>query len=194
MSDDATAPSKGGGSTISAAVAAKLIGVTPQWLTTLERGGYITKVSRGQYNLVNVVQGYIKYLKDEDRSSKKTAGDTRLKDMRAAEVEQRMMERQNTLKIAALEAAMAIFDEAAGGLKADLLSIPARVTKDIPLRRRIEAEINDALSAASKRATATAKEHGADRGPVGQPADRPSGRLGKAKPGVRAVKRRSGKA
>jgi hypothetical protein len=148
------------GGTVSAVVAASLIMVTPQRLRQLVNEGFIPKPkARDAYSLVGVVQGYIKFLKDEERRSNRVAGDTRVRDARAEEIEMRIEERSRALVKEAIAVSMAALDEAAGGLKSDLLSIPARVTKDIPLRRKIENEINDALGEASKRARAAAEAH-----------------------------------
>jgi predicted transcriptional regulator of viral defense system len=59
--------------TISADVAAKLLMVTPEWIRRLSKDGWIAKTERGRYRVVDVVQGYIRFLKDEARRSSKTA-------------------------------------------------------------------------------------------------------------------------
>ena len=69
--------------TIAIDVAAKLLMVTPEWVRRLTKDGWITKTDRGRYRVVDVVQGYIRFLKDEARRATKTASHTRLQEIRA---------------------------------------------------------------------------------------------------------------
>ena len=59
--------------TITIDVAAKLLTVTPEWVRQLTKDGWIAKTNRGRYRVVDVVQGYIRFLKDEARRVTKTA-------------------------------------------------------------------------------------------------------------------------
>ena len=54
-----------GASTITIDVAAKLLMVTPEWVRRRTKDGWIPKTDRGRYRVVDVVQGYIRFLKDE---------------------------------------------------------------------------------------------------------------------------------
>jgi predicted transcriptional regulator of viral defense system len=56
-----------GAGTITIDVAAKLLMVTPEWIRRLSKDGWIAKTERGRYRVVDVVQGYIRFLKDEAR-------------------------------------------------------------------------------------------------------------------------------
>ena len=73
--------------TITIDVAAKLLMVTPEWIRRLSKDGWIAKTERGRYRVVDVVQGYIRFLKDEARRATKTASHTRLQDIRARKEE-----------------------------------------------------------------------------------------------------------
>lgn len=150
----ATAERPAADGSISAPQAARLLKVTDQWVRQLVKKGYITPVSRGRYDLVNVVHGYIDYLKDEERRTSKTASSTRVTDARAAEIELRTAERTRT--VIPLEEAIEAQDFLVGKVGQVLAGIPARVTRDLKERRKIEAvchagqkEIADALAAAS---------------------------------------------
>jgi predicted transcriptional regulator of viral defense system len=55
--------------------------VTPEWIRRLTKDGWIAKTERGRYRVVDVVQGYIRFLKA--RRSTKTASHTRLQEIRA---------------------------------------------------------------------------------------------------------------
>lgn len=143
--------------TLPASEMAATIGLKPRRLQQLAEAGLIPPSNGGQYDFVGTVQGYLSYLQDDERRSTNVVSANRLSDVRAQEIEERVQRRKEVMKADALKACMALVDEAAGGLKADLLSIPARVTKDLPLRRRIEDEITAALNAGSKRASAAAR-------------------------------------
>jgi len=49
--------------TITIDVAAKVLMVTPEWVRRLTKDGWIAKTDRGRYRVVDVVQGYIRFLK-----------------------------------------------------------------------------------------------------------------------------------
>ena len=131
---------------------AELLTLTAQRVDQLVREGWIEKPSRGNYALVAGVQGYIRFLKDDERRSSKTAAESRVRDMRADEIALRIEERSKKLINEARAEALGLVDEVIGGLKADLYALPARVTKDLSLRRVIEEAIEDALAASARRA------------------------------------------
>ena len=80
-------PASEGAGTITIDVAAKLLMVTPEWVRRLTKDGWIAKTERGRYRVVDVVQGYIRFLKDEARRATKTASHTRLQEIRARKEE-----------------------------------------------------------------------------------------------------------
>lgn len=144
--------------TITLVQAAALLQLTPNRLRQLAAGGYRPMPVRGRVPLVAVVQGYIRFMRSEARRTVRAAAGSRVADARAEEIEIRNAQRFQRLVDEALQEAIAVVDEAAGGLKADLMSIPARVTKDIPLRRRIETEFTEAFRAAAARSRKAAEE------------------------------------
>lgn len=160
--------------------AAKLLMVTPQWVMKLRRDGWISS----PYTVVGVVQGYIKYLKDEERRTSKTAANSEARDLRAEEIKLRIVEKENALVRHAREEVVAFIDVYLGPLKADLFSIPARVTKDIPLRRKLESEINGAFTAAHRRLTAEAARVAEDGEAPRGSANPAAGRVGRGKQGL----------
>jgi hypothetical protein len=52
----------------------------------------------------------------------------------------------------------AVLAEVIGIITATMAGLPARITRDLMLRRRIDAELNDALNRAAARAAQRAKE------------------------------------
>lgn len=123
--------------TITTAQAARLLMVTEAWVRKLTRDGTIAKAARDRYNLVAVVQGYIRFLKDEERRSSKSAADNRVRDARAAEIERRMAREDRDLIM--LDEAMAAYDFATGLYLTSISGLPARMTRNASERRRLEA-------------------------------------------------------
>jgi hypothetical protein len=122
--------------TISTAQAARLLMVTEDWVRQLSRNGYIAKAARDRYNLVTAVQGYIRFLKDEERRSSKNAADSRVRDARAAEIERRMAREDR--KLIMLDEAMDAYDFATGLYLQSLSGLPARMTRNASERRRLD--------------------------------------------------------
>lgn len=97
--------------------------------------------SRGVYSLAGVVQGYIAFLKDEDRAGTKTAAESGVKRARELEIMQRVRERAGDL-IPAKSASEAL-DDIIGLVLSELDGLPARFTRDMKIRRALEAKLDD---------------------------------------------------
>lgn len=173
------------------AQAARLLMVTEEWIRRLQKQGYIPKDPRGMVSLIGAVQGYITFLKDEERRTSKSAAASKVQDARAEEIALRVERGKKELLAEARAEVIALTDILVGGFKADLLAIPAQVTNDLALRRAIENRVNDACAAAAKRAA------DALAGPVeGDEVAAPTAaveprRVGKGKPRLPAQRRRS---
>lgn len=129
-------------------VAGRLLMVSAEWVRRLINDGYIEKVAPGRVTIVGAVQGYIRYLKDEERKNTKTASASRAQDARAAEIELRIAERKREL--IPLEDAIAAIDHVVGRVNDELGGLPARVTRDIEQRRKIETEVDEAKTRIAK--------------------------------------------
>lgn len=129
------------GDLITLEVAGRLLMIGPERIRQLSKAGYIVIPKRGFTTIVSAVQGYIRFLKDDARKDTKTAAASRASDARAAEIELRMAERRREL-IPQEDAVMAM-DLLVGEVNRQLSGLPARVTRDVPLRRKIEAEVNE---------------------------------------------------
>ena len=162
----ATEPRAGEAGLISTQVACQLLMMTRQRLGQLAADGWITRLAQGQWRTVDVVQGYIRFLRDEGRRTTKHAADSRVRDARAHEIEVRTAERLG--KLVAVEEFDAMIDGICGVTRAELSGLPARVTRDLVVRRAIEREIHGAL----KRIADTA-ESIAERLESGRPIDAP---------------------
>lgn len=129
--------------------ASKLLMLTPKRIRQLHEQGHIPMAGRNQYPLVGVVQGYVKFLKDEERRTSKSAAASRVTDARADEIELRTKQRLHQLiDIDEHDEAVAT---GMGTLRAALAGVPVRFTRDVAQRRRLEDEINAALTVAADR-------------------------------------------
>jgi hypothetical protein len=124
--------------------AAELIMVTATWLRALEKQGWFTRVRRSTYRMVDVVQGYIRSLKDESRHNTRVAADSRVRDARAQEIELRVGERSR--RLVDMDEALGAMDEVVGRVRIEFAGLPARFTRDLDVRERLEAEIDAALN------------------------------------------------
>ena len=96
--------------------------------------------------------GYIRYLRE--RRSRTSTADSHLREARAREIEVRTAERLG--KLVAIEEFDAMIEIICGAFRTECSGLPARVTRDIALRRTIEREINGMLHRIADIAEATA--------------------------------------
>ena len=144
--------------------AARLLMISDERVRQLQKQGYIPRApKRGVVPLVGAVQGYLRYLKDEERQSSKSAAASRVTDARTREIELRIAERQRDL--IPQEDARAVIGEMAAMLKAEFVGLPARVTRDLDLRRTLEQEVDASfarLAASAERARSALVTGGLD--------------------------------
>lgn len=147
---------------VTTAQAAKLLMVSEAWIGKLHKMEYVPKVGRGQWNLVAVVQGYIRFLKDEDRRSSKSAAAARGRDVKTELLEMQMREKRREL--VPRDDVLLVLDTAASLTQSTLMAVPAKFTRDIRERRRLEKLIADALNRVADGVDkkATALETGGD--------------------------------
>lgn len=157
-----------GGNIISLDVAGRLLMIGPERIRQLMKDGYIPRDKPGRVALVGAVQGYIRFLKDLASKTTKTAADSRVRDARAAEIEMRNAERMR--KLIPVEDASAALDYLLGVVNEQLNGLPARITRDLEQRRKIEAEVNAAKETIAKALAASADvvEKGGDLPYAGQ--------------------------
>lgn len=149
----AEADDKTRGQRITAAQAAVLLGRSERWVYNLVQGGYITKEAYGQYSVVAVVRGAMAYMDEQIAKMQKSAAGNRATDARTREIELRIAERQRDL--IPQEDARAVVSEMAAMVRAEFVGLPARFTRDMGERRRLEQEIDgsfERLAAAAKSA------------------------------------------
>ena len=71
--------------------AARLLMISEERIRQLVKQGYVPKSEkRGYVQLVGAVHGYLKYLKEDERRSTKSAADSWVRDARTLEIEPRI--------------------------------------------------------------------------------------------------------
>ena len=118
-----------------------LLKLTQPRLSQLENAGFIARVGPGRWRLLDLVQGYIASLKDETKRSSQTATLSRVQIARAVAIEQKTAREAG--QTVDLSDALAFVDDIVGPIMADLSGLPARYTRDMMERRKLEAELND---------------------------------------------------
>jgi phage terminase Nu1 subunit (DNA packaging protein) len=128
---------------------AEAIGKSNVWVHKLINAGYIKRQPGGGVRQRDVYEGYIKFLTDEDRRATKTAAESRVRDARAKEIELRVAIREKELM--PVEDLMTVLSEQVAMARAQISGLPARVTRDLELRRVIEREIDGFLNGMAER-------------------------------------------
>lgn len=123
-------------------MASRLLEIGPERIRQLMREGYIPRDKPGRVSLVGAVQGYHRFLKDLLSKQTKTSADSEVRKERAREIKLRNDIRERAL--IPTDEAVAAYDELIAAVREAMNSIPARVTRDIQLRRKIEAEVHAA--------------------------------------------------
>lgn len=129
--------------------AAKLVMLEERRIQQLAVEGWIQKSERGRYLTVSVVQGYIRYLRDQLKNSTGSAAENRVRDARAAEIEMRNAKTDHELvEYSEVEA---LLDEISGLLKTEFNGFGAQMTRDLTMRRKIEAGVDAIFTRAAAR-------------------------------------------
>jgi len=125
--------------TASTAEICLLAALTPQRLSQVEREGVVQRAGRDEWPLVATVRRLF-----DDARSRRTASAARLRWEEArAEMEQLKVQ-QRRGELCRLEDAAALLEETLGSLMSDLDALPARFTRDLSERRRLDALIVEA--------------------------------------------------
>lgn len=108
---------------------AKLLMIEPRRVQQLVAAGFIPKAERGQYSLIESVQGYIRYLKEHSRESGRGSQQGRLASAQALKVEMENFRRMGEL------VTRAHADETTAGLvvmmKAATEGLPGRLANEL---------------------------------------------------------------
>jgi hypothetical protein len=130
---------------IEVGVGARLIMVTERRIQQLAAQGWVKR----PYTVVSVVQGYIRFLQDEQRKGSRTSEEGAVRAERARKLK---LENDETEKLTLrMDDAIAALDAIVGPIKSELAGVAPQVTDDIPQRRRIEDAIDAVLDQLAKR-------------------------------------------
>lgn len=146
--------------TITVTTAASLFEKSPRWLQQLVAGGYVEKPVRGRYDLKATISGVVAYYEARLKDCTRSAAANRASEARTREIELRIAERTRNLIPA--EDARAVVMMICTQVKSELLGMPARLSRDVDTRRKIEAEVDAALhriADAADRAAADPEPH-----------------------------------
>lgn len=124
--------------------AARLLEISTERIRQLQRSGHIDKASRGMVSLVSAVRGYVKFLKEAAAAQSKSAADSRVRDARAKEIEHRLAVANREL--VSRDDATAAMDILVGIVRDELRGLPARTTREMALRRKLENQANGSLT------------------------------------------------
>ena len=142
---------------------AQLLVLSLERLRQLAKEGHIPRAVKGNYPLVATVQGYVRFLKAEERRTTLVEGDRDLKKARQREIEIRIAREEGHL--VDFEDVQAVFSVVMGELRSELLGVPAAVTRDPKLRTAIKTAHEQAFGRASKKFGAHAAALRAGRDP-----------------------------
>jgi hypothetical protein len=126
---------------LSSLEAANLILLSRVRLHELVKAGWIKQLAPNRFDTTEVVQGYIRFLRDEERRGSKTATLSAVQTARAREIEMRIAREEHTL--IALDEALDVLDEIIGGMKAEFDGLAASITRDPALRTTIEVKVDE---------------------------------------------------
>ena len=135
--------------------AGRLLGMSAERIRILVKEGYIDRPHPGRVTLSSVARGYARYWQEKSSQETKTSADTRVRDARAAEIEQRIAERNRQL-VPAAEATAAI-DHVVAACAEAFAAIPAMLTRDVGERTRIEKQVKRAQGEVAKRLSEAAE-------------------------------------
>jgi phage terminase Nu1 subunit (DNA packaging protein) len=128
---------------VSATKIAQHLGLSRTFVERLAGEGVLPRRPDGKFEIDATRLAYLRHLRQARRHSPATAARAALDAARAREVEVRNAQREKVL--IAYEEHLEIVDDMAGVVRTALSSLPARASRDLTIRRRIEAAVRDTL-------------------------------------------------
>ena len=149
---------------VSTADLAEVLGVGERRIQQLASIGVFRRLAHGEWLLPECIQAFIKHKVESEigRQGKQVAtGADRLKEIKARREELKLAQEEREL--VPLSDAIFAMDELAGLLALEINNVPARFTRDLGERERLQAEIDDALLKLATRIAQCAAALRADR-------------------------------
>jgi hypothetical protein len=154
MSDTDTATDAGRVTIISTANLCGLLMLSRQRLDQLVSDGVIFRHSPGQFKLVDTIQKYISWLRDDARTRTRSAADSRVRDARAKDIEVKTAQRLSQL--VPLAAYDDMIEGFAGVVRSEFAGLAAASSRNLQDRKIIEREVNARLRRIAEYAMAQA--------------------------------------
>jgi hypothetical protein len=133
---------------------AACLGITAARVGQLVKAGWFKQVAHNKYDWIEACSGYIKFLRDENRKTSRTASDSRIRDAKARDIEVRTQQRLSQL--VPLDVYDEMIDSFAGVVRSEFAGLAATATRDLTMRRIIEREVNARLRRIAEYALAQA--------------------------------------
>jgi hypothetical protein len=135
---------------VSTADLALILGVTPRRLQQLAAAKVFLAARHGEWELAASVQAFVKHqVESEAAKHAKTRGKAREKlDQVKAEREALKLDQERAALMPTAEA-LAILDDIVGVIRTGCAGLPARITRDLALRGKIETELDAILGRAA---------------------------------------------
>ena len=128
------------GQTLDLKQAAALLDRSERFVQNLVQYGFVPREKRGEYLVVPLVHGAMKYMQEQIEKASKSAAASRATDARTREIELRIAERAKEL--IPLDDALRVVSEVVQMTRAEFAGLPARFTRDLTERRRLEQDID----------------------------------------------------
>jgi hypothetical protein len=127
---------------VSGATLADWCGVSPKRIDQLLAEGIVHREAKGRYKLKSNVAAVFRWLRNDQRRSARSEADAEWRRQRAREIELRVAARERELIPICL--AFEIVDDIIGFVRSEIGGAPARITRDLALRKQIDAVLNGA--------------------------------------------------
>lgn len=119
---------------------AALAGRTDRWVRGMAKDGYFEKDGRGRYRLESIIRGLLQHEEDQAAKGSQAVAASRATDARTAEIEQRIAMRDRQL--IPIDDAIMAMDKVIGVTNSELMGLPARISRDLSIRRKVDAEVH----------------------------------------------------
>ena len=126
-----------------------LIGVTGRRVTQMAAEGKIPSPNKGKYDAPAVIRALLNGAKEKRDPSPLEKAQARKAEAAAAETEMRLSARRGEL--VNVDFATSVFDEFVALVRLELVGLPARFTRDVEARRKLEGEVDASLSRIARR-------------------------------------------
>lgn len=126
---------------------ADILGVTPKTVRNHAQRGVVVKASRGKYFVADSIRNLLADARKASRSNDLDREELALVKEKRKAAELRNAQTEGEL--IALEEAFAVLDSIVATFRIGLDSLPARITRDVALRKQIKAECDNTLIEAS---------------------------------------------